>query len=138
MKETYHRSRSDTAIKLMCLIATVAITSFPASSQSSSKLDRTVFVILSQDAHDKTAEATRQDLQNVLRKDGGVRDPHVALLHKDLPSHGGWTIFPILTPLLKDYHNLADWFVFLEEGAAVDTNIFAEIITEHNPEGITC
>ena len=103
------------------------------STVNSHVLDRTAFVIMSQEAHENIAENTRKELRQALRK-VGVENPHVALLHKDLPSHGGWTIFPILAPLLKDYHNLIDWFVFLDEAGAVDPKMFAGILEKYDPD----
>ena len=102
-----------------------------SSTVNSHFLDRTTFVIMSQDAHEKTAEDSKQELRHVLGKIG-VKEPNVVLLHKDLPSHGGWTIFPLLDPLLEDYHDLIDWYVFLDEQSTIDPDIFMGALKKHN------
>ena len=96
-------------------------------------LDRTGFVIMSQRGHDTRAENTREELRNALRTDG-VKDPHIKLLHKDLPYHGGWTVFPILAPLLDDYADLIDWFVFLDEVSAVDPKILTKLLSAYDSD----
>ena len=98
-------------------------------------LDRTVFVIMSQEAHDETSETSRLELKETLAKDG-VKEPQIALLHKDLPSHGGWTIFPLLAPLWEKYSASADWYVFLDEAGTVHPGILKEVLNKHNPEDL--
>ena len=54
-------------------------------------------------------------------------------MHKDLPSHGGWTIFPLLQPLLKKYEDTADWYVFLDEAGRVDPTLFSKMLEKYDP-----
>ena len=108
------------------------ISTLVASGFSSHFLDRTVFVLMTQEAHEKLADNSKQELDKNLIQVGAKSN--VVLLHKDLPSHGGWTIFPLLQPLLEDYEDLADWFVFLDEAGRVEPSLFAEILKKYDPK----
>ena len=90
-------------------------------------LNRTAFVIMSQEAHDRNATYRQNKLIDSLR-DVGVEKPKTILLHKDLPILGGWTIFPILSPLLKLYSDCCDWFVFLDERSTIDPVVFTNLL----------
>ena len=101
------------------------------SSVCSHSLDRTAFVIMSQEAHDDTATISKEELSQALIN-VGVKKPNVVLLHKELPSHGGWTIFPLLDPLLEDYHDLIDWYVFLDEAGTIDPQEFTKMLKKYD------
>lgn len=95
-------------------------------------LDRTVFVFMTQEAHEKIANTSKQELdKNLVQVEA---KSNILLLHKDLPSHGGWTIFPLLQPLLEEYEALADWFVFLDEEGRVEPSLFAQMLQKYDPE----
>ena len=111
---------------LYCMFSSLFI-----SDVSSHILDRTAFVIMSQEAHDSTAKISKQELSQELLN-FGINEPHVVLLHKDLPSHGGWTIFPLLGPLLEDYRYLIDWYVFLDEAGTIDPEEFTEMLMKYD------
>ena len=101
------------------------------SSAKSHILNETAFVIMSQDAHDSIATSFKDTLKRDLTE-SGVEAPIVLLLHKDLPILGGWSIFPILDPLLTGYSEDVNWFVFLNEFGRVDVNIFEGLLQEYN------
>ena len=94
-------------------------------------LQQTAFIIMSQDAHDSKALAFKDSLEKDL-KDLGVKAPTAVLLHKDLPILGGWSVLPILEPLLKNYSDDIEWFVFLHESSNVDVNIFEMLLQEYD------
>ena len=101
------------------------------SSVKSRILNETAFVILSQDAHDTKAIVFKDTLKKDL-VESGVETPIVLLLHKDLPILGGWSIFPILDPLLIKCSESVNWVVFLNEWSKVDTSIFEELLQEYD------
>ena len=94
-------------------------------------LDQTLFVLMSQEGHSDIATNNKNNLEASL-KTLGSENPHVILLHKDLPIVGGWTIFPILKPLLKNYPEWIKWFVFLDEKGSVDPTILSELLNKHD------
>ena len=95
-------------------------------------LNRTAFVIMSQEAHDQNATYKQNKLIESLRG-LGVEKPKTILLHKKLPFLGGWTIFPILSPLLKLYSDVY-WFVFLDERSTIDPVVFTNLLKLYNHE----
>ena len=94
-------------------------------------LNRTVFVIMSQEAHDQNSTYKQEQLIDSLKK-VGVQNPKTLRLHKDLPVLGGWTIFPILAPLLRMYSESCDWFVFLDERSTIDPVVFENLLKSYN------
>ena len=94
-------------------------------------LDQTLFVFMSQEAHSDIATKNKNNLVASL-KTIGSDNPHVILLHEDLPILGGWTIFPILKPLLKNYPKCIKWFVFLDEKGSVDPKLLSELLNKHD------
>ena len=103
-----------------------------SSEVQSHILDRTVFVLMTQEAHVKIGENSKQELNNNLKEVGAKSI--IVSLHKDLPSHGGWTIFPLLQPLLKKYEDQADWFVFLDEAGRVEPSLLAKVLGKYDPK----
>ena len=91
-------------------------------------LEHTTIIIMSQKAHSNKAIIMREKL----RESMNVYDPTILLLHEDLPVLGGWTIFPILSPLLKRYSRSIKWFVFLDERSSVDPIILASLLETYN------
>jgi len=97
-------------------------------------LSRVAFVIMSQarPPHDEVATRTQHRLEDALRTDG-VDEPVVYMLHEDVgvPSHGGWTYFPVLTALGEEEH--LDWLLFLEENSLVDLHILTRVLARFDP-----
>lgn len=118
-------SKNTTMSLSFCLIAVLL-----SSVVSSHILDRTVFVLMTQEAHEEIGEISYQELEKNL-KEVGVK-PNIVSLHKDLPSHGGWTIFPLLHPLLEVNKDLADWFVFLDEAGRVQPSLLTKMLQKYD------
>ena len=102
-----------------------------AQEVNSHLLDRTVFVLMTQEAHEEIAKTSEQELNKNLKEIGAKSN--IVLLHKDLPPHGGWTIFPLLQPLLIKYEDTADWYVFLDEAGRVDPTLFSQMLEKYDP-----
>jgi len=119
------------------ILAFVSIlTSFVLTSTTTTyDLSNVVFVILSQPQkyHATIADETKEKLMTNLRKDG-VQNPQVFSLHKDLPLHGGWTIFPLLAPLNKISRPETKWFAFLHEAAEVNLDLFKTIVSKYKSD----
>ena len=48
--------------------------------------------------------------------------------------YAGWTMFPVLSPLLCHYESSVDWFVLSDKRSSVDPNIFASFLQTYNEE----
>ena len=98
-------------------------------------LSNVAFTIVSQPQkhHAAVALETKEKLTESLRK-SGVAEPQVYTLHEDLPLHGGWTIFPMLPPLIKISPSRTAWFVFLHEAAEVNLEVFKSILDKYTKD----
>ncbi|XP_073958333.1 beta-1,3-glucosyltransferase-like [Choristoneura fumiferana] len=80
-----------------------------------------VFVIISQQEPYLASVASRlkQEIESqVFRIER--RNPQVLLTHEDLPIPGGWTIIPLLRPLIDKYEGSdVRWVMFVESHTAV-------------------
>jgi len=92
-------------------------------------LDQTAFVIMSQKAHGTLASQTKLKLGCSLET-FGVNNPQIILLHEDLPILGGWSIIPILKPLLAKYPEGTEWFIFLNENGSINPDILEMVLNE--------
>jgi hypothetical protein len=88
---------------------------------------------MSQEAHDQNSRYKQERLIDSLKK-VGVEKPKTVLLHKELPVLGGWTVFPILSPLLILYNDYIDWIVFLDERSTIDPAVFTNLLKLYNHE----
>ena len=104
---------------------------FCTRASDSTILDRTNIIIMSQKAHGQSGMKLRDHLHSLL-KDAGVDHPKLLLLHKDLPIHGSWTIFPILSKILHRFETSIDWFVFVDERSSIDAITLSSILDSHN------
>ncbi len=112
------------------------LTSFVSTSTTTTyDLSDVVFVIVSQPHpyHATIADESKERLLNNLQKDG-VQNPQVFSLHRDLPLHGGWTIFPLLPPLNKISRPETKWFAFLHEAAEVNLDLFKTIVSKYTTD----
>ena len=98
-------------------------------------LRQVTFVIMSQqNKRDASiAEETEQRLIEKLRADG-VESPQVFGLHDDLPLHGGWTIFPLLTTLKSMAKPETKWFAFLHDTTEVELELFKAIPAKYTTD----
>ena len=96
-------------------------------------LDRTAFIIMSQPHQNRDQPATylNEKIRHSL-VDMGIEIPKISLLHRDLQVQGGWTIFPLLSPLLNKYSTSVDWFIFLDERSSVSPRILKNILDSYN------
>lgn len=94
-----------------------------------------VFTILSQpqERHADIASRTKEDLVQKLVKHGLV-SPQVFTLHQDLPHHGGWTIFPVLTNLAQLAREGTRWFIFLHESSEVELDLLKKVLAKFNQD----
>ena len=94
-------------------------------------LNKTTFVIMSQKPQSQIAANTKLKLYNSL-KQSGIENPNIYSLDTDLTDTGGWTIFPILKPLMKMVPVDNEWFLFLNEHGSVDPVVLEELLARQN------
>ena len=115
----------------MLILLISIMTIFLVNSTNSHFLDRTVFIFMSQKGNQEIAESSKQELVKNLKAVGAK--PNILLLHKDIPTLGGWTIFPILNSLVRKFEKRADWFMFLDEAGRVETGVLTKVLEKYNP-----
>ena len=94
-------------------------------------LNKTTFIIMSQKPQSQIAANTKMKLYNSL-KQSGIENPNIYLLDTELRDAGGWTIFPILNPLMKMVPEDTEWFLFLNEHGSVDPVVLEELLARQN------
>lgn len=106
-----------------------------ANGDVANPLENVVFVVLSQpnEHHVDLATETRKNVRDQLVLES-VTHSVVLLSHQDLPLHGGWTIFPLLSSLAHQYSSKYDWFVFLQESTKVNVTILKDLFRKYNPD----
>lgn len=104
---------------------------FLANLANSHFLDRTVFIFMSQEGNQEIAESSKKELVKNLK--AVEAKPNILLLHKDIPTLGGWTILPTLNSLVKKFEKQADWFVFLDEAGRVETGSLTKVLEKYDP-----
>jgi UDP-glucose:O-linked fucose beta-1,3-glucosyltransferase len=127
------------AATLLCAIACGLAA---AAGEKTADLDRVVFVLNSQpnSFHHSIAAETKEGIKTALTG-ADVAPPHhvysVADHADEIPLHGAWTYFPVIEALAAKFtgrNDLADWFVFLEEGSDVKVDVLAEMLGSHSPD----
>ena len=94
-------------------------------------LNKTTLIIMSQKPQSQIAANTKLKLYNSL-KQSGIENPNIYSLDTDLTDIGGWTIFPILKPLMKMVPVDNEWFLFLNEHGSVDPVVLEELLARQN------
>ena len=97
----------------------------------SNGLNKTTYIVMSQKPHSQIAANTKMKLYNSL-KQSGIENPNIYLLDSDLADTGGWTIFPILKPLMKIVPVDTEWFLFFNEYGCVDPVVLEELLARQN------
>ena len=59
-------------------------------------------------------------------------NPNIYLLDSDLTDAGGWTLFPIIKPLMKIVPVDTNWFLFLNEYGSVDPVVLEQLLARQN------
>ena len=97
----------------------------------SNGMNKTTFIVMSQKPHTQIAANTKMKLHNSL-KQSGIENPNIYLLDSDLTDAGGWTLFPILKPLMKIVPVDNNWFLFLNEYGSVDPVVLEQLLARQN------
>ncbi|XP_031768342.2 beta-1,3-glucosyltransferase isoform X1 [Galleria mellonella] len=108
-------------VKKWTMVATLVLTLAYLQFALSFESRHVVFVIVSQPEpyHASVAARLKQDIQNqVLEIDKSEAKVHIT--HEEFPVPGGWTIIPLLRPLINKYKNTdVRWALFIEPHTAV-------------------
>lgn len=117
----------------MNLFIFVLLWSCHASNVDQSILENTAFIVLSQPDtfHSSLAQDLKENLQTSLKQHGISNSP-VLLTGQDLPQHGSWTIFPVISHLANRLKLEAKWFIFLDVMSSVDLANLSKLLIEQS------
>nr|CAB3224849.1 beta-1,3-glucosyltransferase-like [Phallusia mammillata] len=119
---------------LLCLLANLYFISLCNYASGTTGSSSVLIIIRDQanDYHHKLATAKKAELDTQIKAEN--LNAKVILMHEEYPVEGAWTILPVLPDIARKYADEFKWFMFIEEGTAVDIKqLTTSFLTKHDP-----